>query len=75
MPTIKDFGAFRICMYFEDENPPHFHIVAPDFQAKVNIDTFDLMVGDAPGNVLSQALAWAREHRQDLQELWNTYSG
>jgi len=35
MPTIKDFGGYKITLYAEDHNPPHVHVIGPDFQAKV----------------------------------------
>lgn len=74
MPTVKDFGTFRICMYFEDENPPHFHIVAPDFQAKIALGGLGVLAGNAPCKVLSEARAWARDHERDLRGLWDAYS-
>ena len=33
MPTVQRFGAVSVRMYADDHRPPHFHIVAPDFQA------------------------------------------
>ena len=48
MPTIKDFWAYRITLYAEDENPPHVHVIAPDFQAKVRIADAKLFVGAIP---------------------------
>jgi hypothetical protein len=45
MPTIKNFGGFRITMYFEDHNPPHFHIVSPTQEAVVEIATFTVIAG------------------------------
>jgi len=33
MPTLQRFGSVSVRMYADDHLPPHFHIVAPDFQA------------------------------------------
>src|SRR5947209_1194873 len=35
MPTVKDFGAYKVTLYAADHNPPHVHIIGPDFQAEV----------------------------------------
>lgn len=45
MPRIKDFGGFQIWMYFEAENPPHFHVEGPDFSAKLRIDDLTVIAG------------------------------
>jgi len=42
MPTLQRFGAVSVRMYADDHRPPHFHIVAPDFQVLVRIS--DLQV-------------------------------
>lgn len=35
MPTLHRFGAASVRIYADDHRPPHFHIVAPDFQVLV----------------------------------------
>jgi hypothetical protein len=57
MPTLHRFGAVSVRMYADDHRPPHFHIVAPDFQVLVRIA--DL-----------QVIAWARTHRESLALKW-----
>lgn len=32
MPVLFDAGSYVIAMYFEDHNPPHVHVVGPDFE-------------------------------------------
>ena len=71
MPTIKDFGGFRITMYFEDHNPPHFHIVSPTQEAVVEIATLTVIAGTMTSARLRTALAWAAENRQLLIRKWN----
>lgn len=39
MPTDKSFGSYRIMLFAEDHNPPHVHVIGPDFQAKVGLQT------------------------------------
>jgi len=58
MPTIKDFGAFRVYMYFEDHNPPHAHVIGPDFAAKMRIDDQTVFAGETPAKVEKQAAGY-----------------
>ena len=74
MPTIEDFGAFKIVVYFEDENPPHVHVIAADFAAKVNIDTGEKMVGEVDRRVLKQVQTYIKENGAELLDRWNEYS-
>ena len=75
MPTIKDFGAFKIYIFFKDENPPHFHVVAADFAAKVRIDDLSVIAGRLPSNVLRRVHKWADANRKTLEESWKRYCG
>ena len=38
MPTLHETGAYVIAMYFEDHNPPHVHVVGPDFEGLIALD-------------------------------------
>jgi hypothetical protein len=49
---------------------PHFHIVAPDFQALVRISDLAVIAGEARARDLAEALAWARTHREFLALKW-----
>lgn len=63
MPTIQVFKNFRICIYFGDHNPPHFHIVAKEFSTKIQISDLSVMAGSAPNRTVKQACAWAAKNR------------
>lgn len=71
MPTVKDFGGYRITMYFEDHNPPHFHIVSPTQEAVVEITTLTVIAGVMTAARLRTALAWASENKDLLMRKWN----
>jgi hypothetical protein len=47
MPTLHRVGAASVRMYADDHRPPHFHIVAPDFQVLVRISDLTVIAGDA----------------------------
>ena len=70
MPTLKRFGAVFVRMYADDDLPPHFHIVAPDFQVLVRISDLVVIAGEARPAQLAEILAWARTHRENLALTW-----
>jgi hypothetical protein len=39
MPCVKRIGGVKICIYADDENPPHFHVRSAESNAKIRIDT------------------------------------
>lgn len=73
MPEIKRFGAFKLLMFFQDENPPHVHIKGPDFAAKIRLSNGDLLAGDAPNKILKQARRWINAHKAELFRLWDEF--
>ena len=70
MPTLQRFGAVSVRMYADDHRPPHFHIVAPDFQVLVAITDLQVIEGEARPRQLAEALAWARANREMLALKW-----
>ncbi|MFM9864226.1 MAG: DUF4160 domain-containing protein [Micropepsaceae bacterium] len=70
MPAIKDFGGFKITMYFEDHNPPHFHVVSPTQAAVVEIATLTVMAGAMKAAQLREALEWAEANKELLERKW-----
>ncbi len=75
MPTVKDFGRFKIRVFFDDHGEPHFHIIAPDYAAKVSIETLELIAGEVPGSVMRRAREWASANRDLLKDIWDRGNG
>jgi uncharacterized protein DUF4160 len=73
MPEIARFSGFRLVMFFQDENPPHAHIRASGFAAKIRISNGDALAGKAPNRALKQARRWVAEHRAELLALWKEF--
>ena len=71
MPTLARFAGFEIDMYFEDHNPPHVHVVGPDFEILVAIQGGTIIVGAAPARVRRTALHWIANNRAMLLAKWN----
>ena len=72
MPTLQRFGSVSVRMYADDHRPPHFHIVAPDFQVLVRISDLVVIAGEArPTRTrIAEALAWAQAHQEMLALRW-----
>jgi hypothetical protein len=59
-------------MYFNDHNPPHFHVWYNEYQAAVAIETLGLMEGKIPPKVLSLVVEWAGLHQAELLNNWES---
>jgi hypothetical protein len=70
MPILQRFGAVSVRMYADDHQPPHFHIVAPDFQVLVRISDLTVIAGEARPAQIAEVLAWARARRESLALTW-----
>jgi hypothetical protein len=70
MPVIQRFDGYVIRMYFEDHNPPHVHVVGPDFEALVAIEDAAVLVGDIPAKVRKEALGWVAANEASLAQKW-----
>ncbi|HUB94412.1 MAG TPA: DUF4160 domain-containing protein [Stellaceae bacterium] len=60
-------------MFFQDENPPHVHLVGKDFAAKIRISNGDVLAGSAPAASLREARGWISGHRAELLALWDEF--
>jgi len=70
MPTLQRFGSVSVRMYADDHRPPHFHIVAPDFQVLVRISDLTVITGEARPSEIAEAPAWAQTRREMLALKW-----
>lgn len=67
--AINDKTA--IWVYPNDHLPPHFHIVNPDFEALIDIETFAFDAGSIKGAAGKAALDWARSNVETIRAEWN----
>lgn len=73
MPTLATFSTFVIRMYFEDHNPPHVHVVGPDFEAKMTISDARILKGALPSHIEREAADWIVANRDYLNLKWEEY--
>lgn len=59
-----------IAMFFDDHGPPHFHARHTEGNAKVRIDTVEVLDSSLPRRQLRLVLAWAELHQDELLENW-----
>jgi len=71
MPELSRFLGIVILMYFDDHNPPHFHVRYNDFRAIISIKDLLLIEGELPPRVLGLVIEWAGLHKNELLENWN----
>lgn len=71
MPEISRFLGIVIYMYFNEHNPPHFHVKYNEYQASILIKTFGILEGKLPAKVYSIAVEWAMEHQSELLKNWD----
>jgi len=72
MPEISRFLGIVITMYFNDHNPPHFHVRYEEFRAVPGIAPLELREGNLPPRVLGLVMEWAEMHQAELMENWTS---
>lgn len=72
MPEISRFFGIIIFMYFDEHNPPHFHVKYNEERAVLAIQELKVMEGKLSKRALSMVLEWANEHRDELLSNWNS---
>lgn len=70
MPEISRFYGIIIKMYFNEHNPPHFHVEYQDYEAIVNIETGEL-TGKMSRRALGLVYDWLDQYKEALLENWN----
>ena len=72
MPEISRFLGIIITMYFDEHDPPHFHVRYNDYRASVDIRTLNITVGLLPAKVRGLVQEWAELHKDELLDMWNS---
>ncbi len=70
MPVISRFLGIIIVMYYQDHNPPHFHVRYNEYKAVISINGLTVLDGNLPPRVLSLVIEWAHLHKKELLENW-----
>jgi hypothetical protein len=71
MPVVAIVDGVLIMFFYNDHDPPHFHVEYGEFRAKVSIATLKIIEGDLPANKRRRVLEWASEHQDALSVAWS----
>jgi len=74
VPEISRFYGIIISLFFNDHNPPHFHIRYGSFKAIIRIKDFLLLEGNLPPRALGLVMEWAARHQNELLADWDISS-
>lgn len=72
MPEISRFLGIVVTMYFNDHEPPHFHVRYNEYQALVAISSLNVIDGQLPARVRGLVTEWAELHQEELLDIWST---
>ena len=70
MPEISRFLGIIISMYYDDHNPPHFHVQYNEYRASMDIINLNITVGLLPAKVRGLVEEWGELHRDELLMMW-----
>jgi len=51
MPELSRFLGIVVYMYFNDHNPPHFHVDYGEYEASIKINNLGMLDGDLPARI------------------------
>jgi hypothetical protein len=69
MPEISRFFGIVISMFYNEHNPPHFHIEYSGNKASIDIET-GLVKGKMSRRALKLVFEWMDEHKDELFDNW-----
>ncbi len=69
MPEISRFYGIIIGMFFNEHNPPHFHVKYDEYKAEITIKD-GIVTGKLPRRALNLVFEWLDLHRDELLENW-----
>ncbi len=70
MPEISRFYGITIYVFYNEHEPPHFHVQYGEHEALITIDTLTVIAGRLPPRALGLAMEWASIHQKDLRKVW-----
>lgn len=71
MGKLIQIGNIIIRVYANDHLPPHFHVITPDADALVDIETLEIMRGKLSRRAEKEALQWASDNKALIIAEWN----
>ena len=71
MPTISMFRGIKVCIYWSDHMPPHFHAFYGGAEVLVSIEELEVLEGSMPSKQLKMQRSIKRSSARtgSLQEI------
>jgi hypothetical protein len=70
MPTIAYFLGVAVRMFFNDHDPPHFHVRYQGYRARILIASGEIIDGRLPPTVARLVREWTALRRDALMRNW-----
>ena len=70
MPTIAYFLGVAVRMFFNDHDPPHFHVRYQGYRARILIASGEIIDGRLPPTVARLVKEWTVLRRDALMRNW-----
>ncbi|MDD2870480.1 MAG: DUF4160 domain-containing protein [Candidatus Gracilibacteria bacterium] len=69
-PKLSEFFGVSIYVYWNDHNPPHFHVIYKDFNCYISINELKILEGNLPPKIEKLVISWAELYNEELLEAW-----
>ena len=69
MPEISRFYGIVIYMFYNEHNPPHFHVKYQDYEAVIDIQD-EIVHGTLPRRAIRLIYEWMDIHKDELLMNW-----
>ena len=71
-PKLSEFFWIKIYVYWNDHNPPHFHVEYKDYNCYISIKELKILEWNLPNKIEKLVISWANIYQEELLEAWNT---
>ena len=69
-PKLSEFFWINIYVYWNDHNPPHFHVEYSEYNCYISIKDLKILEWNLPKKIEKLVIAWAEVYREELLEAW-----
>jgi hypothetical protein len=70
MPTIAYFLGIAVRMFYNDHDPPHFHVRYQGYRARVRVADGEIVDGWLPPTARRLVMQWTELRREALTKNW-----
>jgi hypothetical protein len=71
LPTIAYFLGISVRMFYNDHDPPHFHVRYQGFRARILIASGEVVDGRLPPTVARLVREWTALRHEELMRNWH----